>query len=236
MRGSRRDVEASSPIWVNRAQPRHPGAAAPISHRLDDAAPRRRDDASATMSEIAAQPPVGRRPVQRPVAPQAPAQGRRLARRHRARRRRPEPARDRRRRLAVGPLGPDQGRSRPATSSRGCSSRRGQTVFAGLSYYGILRAAYPGQVEFWPIVTAYAVGVAMNNFLPANIGTFATLVMFVRHHPGLHVPRGARRLPRPEDLLHGRRHVRLPLPLPVRAGLVRREPRQHLRGSGDGRS
>ena len=55
----------------------------------------------------------------------------------------------------------------------------GQTLFAGLSYYGILRAAYPGHVEFWPIVTAYAVGVSMNNFLPANIGTFATLVMFV---------------------------------------------------------
>jgi uncharacterized membrane protein YbhN (UPF0104 family) len=54
----------------------------------------------------------------------------------------------------------------------------GQTLLAGLSYYGILRAAYPGQVEFWPIVTAYAAGVAMNNFLPANIGTFATLVMF----------------------------------------------------------
>jgi len=54
----------------------------------------------------------------------------------------------------------------------------GQTFFAGLSYYGILRAAYPGQVQLWPIVTAYAVGVAMNNFLPANIGTFVTLVMF----------------------------------------------------------
>ncbi len=55
----------------------------------------------------------------------------------------------------------------------------GQTVLAGVSYYGILRAAYPGQVQFWPIVTAYAVGVAMNNFLPANIGTFVTLLMFV---------------------------------------------------------
>jgi uncharacterized membrane protein YbhN (UPF0104 family) len=55
----------------------------------------------------------------------------------------------------------------------------GQTLLAGLSYYGILRAAYPGQAEFWPIVTAYAVGVAMNNFLPANIGTFVTLMMFV---------------------------------------------------------
>ena len=55
----------------------------------------------------------------------------------------------------------------------------GQTVFAGLSYYGILDAAYPGEVKIAPIVTAYAVGVAMNNFLPANIGTFVTLLMFV---------------------------------------------------------
>ncbi len=60
----------------------------------------------------------------------------------------------------------------------------GQTFFAGLSYYGILSAAYPGKVDLWPIVTAYAVGVAMNNFLPANIGTFATLVMFVAIIPG----------------------------------------------------
>ena len=60
----------------------------------------------------------------------------------------------------------------------------GQTLLAGLSYYGILRAAYPGQVELWPIVTAYAVGVAMNNFLPANIGTFVTLLMFVAIIPG----------------------------------------------------
>jgi uncharacterized membrane protein YbhN (UPF0104 family) len=54
-----------------------------------------------------------------------------------------------------------------------------QTVFAGLSYYGILAAAYPGEVTIAPIVTAYAVGVAGNSFLPANIGTFVTLVMFV---------------------------------------------------------
>jgi uncharacterized membrane protein YbhN (UPF0104 family) len=61
----------------------------------------------------------------------------------------------------------------------GLALQSGQTFFAGLSYYGILRAAYPGRVSLWPIVTAYAVGVAMNNFLPANIGTFVTLVMFV---------------------------------------------------------
>jgi len=61
----------------------------------------------------------------------------------------------------------------------GLVAQTGQTMFAGASYYGILRAAYPGQVSFMPIVTAYAVGVAMNGFLPANIGTFVTLVMFV---------------------------------------------------------
>jgi uncharacterized membrane protein YbhN (UPF0104 family) len=55
----------------------------------------------------------------------------------------------------------------------------GQTLLAGLSYYGILRAAYPGEVQLPPILTAYAVGVAMNGFLPANIGTFVTLLMFV---------------------------------------------------------
>jgi len=55
----------------------------------------------------------------------------------------------------------------------------GQTFFAGLSYYGILSAAYPGEVTLAPIVVAYAVGVAMNGFLPANIGTFVTLLMFV---------------------------------------------------------
>jgi uncharacterized membrane protein YbhN (UPF0104 family) len=55
----------------------------------------------------------------------------------------------------------------------------GQTVFAGLAYYGILRAAYGDQARLWPIIAAYAVGVAMNGFLPANIGTFVTLFMFV---------------------------------------------------------
>ena len=70
----------------------------------------------------------------------------------------------------------------------GLTFQSGQTVFAGLSYYGILRAAYPGEVQFWPIVTAYAVGVSMNNFLPANIGTFVTLLMFVAIIPAATVP------------------------------------------------
>jgi uncharacterized membrane protein YbhN (UPF0104 family) len=61
----------------------------------------------------------------------------------------------------------------------------GQTFFAGLSYYGILRFAFPGEVRLWPVITAYAVGVAMNTFLPANIGTFVTLLMFVALIPSL---------------------------------------------------
>jgi uncharacterized membrane protein YbhN (UPF0104 family) len=64
----------------------------------------------------------------------------------------------------------------------------GQTVLAGVSYYGILSAAYPGEVSLAPIVTAYAVGVAMNNFLPANIGTFVTLLMFVAIIPSCAFP------------------------------------------------
>ena len=54
-----------------------------------------------------------------------------------------------------------------------------QTFFAGLSYYGILKFAYKDEVTLWPIIAAYAVGVAMNGFLPANLGTFVTLMMFV---------------------------------------------------------
>jgi uncharacterized membrane protein YbhN (UPF0104 family) len=61
----------------------------------------------------------------------------------------------------------------------GLLAQTGVTVFAAISYYGILSAAYPGEASFMPILTAYAVGVAMNGFLPANIGTFVTLFLFV---------------------------------------------------------
>ncbi len=43
-------------------------------------------------------------------------------------------------------------------------------------------------MQLWPIITAYAVGVSMNNFLPANIGTFVTLLMFVALIPGSNFP------------------------------------------------
>ncbi len=76
----------------------------------------------------------------------------------------------------------------PGYMVAGLTFQTAQTFFAGLSYYGILRAAYPGQVELWPIVTAYAAGVALNNFLPANIGTFTTLLMFVAIIPACTFP------------------------------------------------
>ncbi len=63
-----------------------------------------------------------------------------------------------------------------------------QTSLNGLAYYAILAYAYPGRAQLWPIITAYAVGVSMNNFLPANIGTFVTLLMFVAIIPGATFP------------------------------------------------
>ena len=53
-----------------------------------------------------------------------------------------------------------------------------------------------------------------------------------RDHPHRDVRGLDRRLPGAEDLLHDRGHLRLPVPLPLRAGLVQREPRQHLRQPG----
>jgi uncharacterized membrane protein YbhN (UPF0104 family) len=61
----------------------------------------------------------------------------------------------------------------------GLTLETGQTVLTGLSYYGILAAAFPGEVSAVQIVAAYAAGVAANGFLPANLGTLITLLMFV---------------------------------------------------------
>jgi uncharacterized membrane protein YbhN (UPF0104 family) len=61
----------------------------------------------------------------------------------------------------------------------GCLFQGLQTVLTGLGWYGILRYAYPHDVSFMPVLTSYAVGVALNNVLPANLGTFVTLLMFV---------------------------------------------------------
>jgi uncharacterized membrane protein YbhN (UPF0104 family) len=54
-----------------------------------------------------------------------------------------------------------------------------QTVFAALSWVTILRAAFPDvKVPVRPVLASYAVAVALNGFLPANIGTLVMMVMF----------------------------------------------------------
>jgi uncharacterized membrane protein YbhN (UPF0104 family) len=64
-----------------------------------------------------------------------------------------------------------------------------QTGLTALSWLFILRAAYPKvEVGFRPILAAYAISVAMNNVLPANLGTFALLLMFVALIPGATFP------------------------------------------------
>ena len=70
----------------------------------------------------------------------------------------------------------------------GCIFQCLQTVLTALGWYGILRYAYPGGVTYMPVLAAYATGVALNNFLPANIGTFVTLLMFVAIVQGANFP------------------------------------------------
>jgi uncharacterized membrane protein YbhN (UPF0104 family) len=53
-----------------------------------------------------------------------------------------------------------------------------QTVFAALAWLTILRAAFPDvQIPFRPVLAAYATAVALNSFLPANLGTLVMMVM-----------------------------------------------------------
>jgi uncharacterized membrane protein YbhN (UPF0104 family) len=60
-----------------------------------------------------------------------------------------------------------------------------QTTLTALGWYCILRAAYPDAPPLYrQVLAAYAAGVALNGFLPANIGTFVMLLMFIAIIPG----------------------------------------------------
>ena len=97
-----------------------------------------------------------------------------------------------------------------------------QTTLTALGWYFILRAAYPrAPVPYRQVLATYAAGVALNGFLPANIGTFVMLLMFVAIIPGANFPGVLGGMLRAEDLLLARRHVRLRLPVRVGAGHVR---------------
>jgi uncharacterized membrane protein YbhN (UPF0104 family) len=53
-----------------------------------------------------------------------------------------------------------------------------QTTFAALVWFAIVRAAFPrAAVPFRIVLASYAASVALNDFLPANIGTLVLLVM-----------------------------------------------------------
>jgi uncharacterized membrane protein YbhN (UPF0104 family) len=59
------------------------------------------------------------------------------------------------------------------------------TAFTALAWLFILRAGYPhAEITYLPILAAYAVGAGLNAVLPANLGSFVMLFMFVAIVPG----------------------------------------------------
>jgi uncharacterized membrane protein YbhN (UPF0104 family) len=54
-----------------------------------------------------------------------------------------------------------------------------QTTATAFAWYTILRYAYPGELQFRQMLAAYAACVALNNVLPANLGTIVMFVMLI---------------------------------------------------------
>jgi uncharacterized membrane protein YbhN (UPF0104 family) len=52
-----------------------------------------------------------------------------------------------------------------------------RTAATAYAWYSILRYAYPGRVVWREVLACYAASVALNSFLPANLGTLMLLVM-----------------------------------------------------------
>lgn len=64
-----------------------------------------------------------------------------------------------------------------------------QTTFVALGWYGIVSYAWPDAgVTFRPVLAAYAVSVALNNVVPANLGTLVLLIMLLQIVPGSTFP------------------------------------------------
>ena len=60
-----------------------------------------------------------------------------------------------------------------------------QTTLTALGWYAILRAGFPqAPPSRRQVLAAYATGVALNGFLPANLGTLVMLLMYVAIIPG----------------------------------------------------
>jgi uncharacterized membrane protein YbhN (UPF0104 family) len=61
----------------------------------------------------------------------------------------------------------------------GVALETAQTSLAALAWFGILRAALPrAHFPYRLVLACYAVAVALNGFLPANLGTWVMLLMF----------------------------------------------------------
>jgi uncharacterized membrane protein YbhN (UPF0104 family) len=71
----------------------------------------------------------------------------------------------------------------------GVVAQTAQTTLVALAWLPILRYAYPDvEIPFRPVLAAYAIGVALNGFLPANIGTFVMMFIFLTFIPGSTFP------------------------------------------------
>ncbi|MBS1679315.1 MAG: UPF0104 family protein [Actinobacteria bacterium] len=62
------------------------------------------------------------------------------------------------------------------------------TALAALAWFGILRASPLGGVRYRIVLASYATAVALNGFLPANIGTWVMLLMFTTLFAGATFP------------------------------------------------
>lgn len=69
------------------------------------------------------------------------------------------------------------------------AAQTAQTTLTALAWLPILRYAYPNaEIPFRPVLASYAVGVALNGFLPANIGTFVMMFLFLTFVSGSTFP------------------------------------------------
>jgi hypothetical protein len=109
-----------------------------------------------------------------------------------------------------------------------------QTTLTALGWYFILRAGYTrSQVLYRAVLASYATGVALNGFLPANLGTFERQLALVHDRPVLSLaiaagavllnPRPRPRLPPPAARCRregqaGWRDPREPAPVPRLGG------------------
>ena len=107
-----------------------------------------------------------------------------------------------------------------------------QTLFTAVAWLAILRYAYPDSgIRARQVIACYATSVALNTFLPANIGTLVMLIMFTAIIVGADLRRDLRRLSRREDLLHRDRRRCLRLSLRLGGRLLRHQVRLGLGAS-----